>query len=991
MATDFSVDGQFTLVGGQNVQAQIDRLVRYGVSAAKAGNFEIAEQVEQALSRKLGQKYEAKAKVSLQYDSNSGQLVAEQKKILPILQQTGALIEKNEKVQRGSLSSLRGQVREATQLRDGIVKVDAATGKLNPKWVEANQQVNALNVKVAEVGGNLLQVAKAKFPAIGQVLSLGNAFGQAVFIGTQLAQTFQLIVGAFDPVIARAKQLEGLTLALQGFGATSQEASDVLESARRVALTYGASLTSIEKAYKRLTPAILASGGSFAETEEVISALTARTTLLGLNTEQTGRYIEAFAQVMGKGKLQSEELTQQFSELDGALRAQLASYFKSEKGITDLEAAMKDGEIRAADFREAFVSVSQAMTDKLAGAVNQVQQRLNAFNGDSQLTIQQMQNLQSTLDTLTVESFATTFEEFGRSIARIGVSTSQFFASIANDLPGLKELFSTVFGNIGILLERLWTGTLVAIKLVLKAIDLVIEGFVRLRDGIASIPGVAQAIQFAQQQLQANEQVFRQIADAVLSLGSASVEAKTKFADYAANARQLTTDFLNGKISADQYKAGIDDLKNAAAVKQDPEGVKVIDEAVNKVKDSLGGVKEKLQTELSGLDDVLKKVKEKYDAEKQKVKEVQDAINDRIAEEKTKYEETKTNIKDRYDAEIDNLKDVLQLVKDRYAEELNALDQLTPAEQALQQIRKEELIAKTQSAELSEKERLEAQASLDAISRREEKEKLRLQQKQEEKTLNDDIKAVEEERDDLLNNAEEKYKNIVGGLKEQLSTQEDVMKSLDKEYKAHEDQVNALKEKYDANTQSLEDLNKAFNDQVDAVKAAGEQYDTAASSVDTLDSNLGSATKAAGELNKELGNLTKITGGGENRFAGGPVTAGRTYTVNEAGQEAFLSAAGRLSLINKKSFGQWRAPGSGTVIPAHLTSQLDIPAGGVNLKSAGVAPASRNSIGAGARGSVTYGSSDRVTNNITIQSQQPVQDASKLMINVIKRRNRRSF
>jgi tape measure domain-containing protein len=75
--------------------------------------------------------------------------------------------------------------------------------------------------------------------------------------------------------------------------------------------------------------------------------------------------------------------------------------------------------------------------------------------------------------------------------------------------------------------------------------------------------------------------------------------------------------------------------------------------------------------------------------------------------------------------------------------------------------------------------------------------------------------------------------------------------------------------------------------------------------------------------------INTIGGGGLNEFAGGPVSGGTTYTVNELGKEAFLSASGRLSMINAPAWGQWRAPSSGTIIPAHLTKQLDIPRGGV--------------------------------------------------------------
>ena len=64
------------------------------------------------------------------------------------------------------------------------------------------------------------------------------------------------------------------------------------------------------------------------------------------------------------------------------------------------------------------------------------------------------------------------------------------------------------------------------------------------------------------------------------------------------------------------------------------------------------------------------------------------------------------------------------------------------------------------------------------------------------------------------------------------------------------------------------------------------------------------------------------------RFTGGPVDAGQTYRVNDGpsglslGQEAFLSASGALSLINRPMNSLWTAPSRGTVIPAAMTSRL---------------------------------------------------------------------
>ena len=62
--------------------------------------------------------------------------------------------------------------------------------------------------------------------------------------------------------------------------------------------------------------------------------------------------------------------------------------------------------------------------------------------------------------------------------------------------------------------------------------------------------------------------------------------------------------------------------------------------------------------------------------------------------------------------------------------------------------------------------------------------------------------------------------------------------------------------------------------------------------------------------------------GGNARFAGGPVLGGHGYTVNELGQESFLSRSGMLSLIRAPQYGKWVAPSRGLVIPASMTSQL---------------------------------------------------------------------
>lgn len=120
----------------------------------------------------------------------------------------------------------------------------------------------------------------------------------------------------------------------------------------------------------------------------------------------------------------------------------------------------------------------------------------------------------------------------------------------------------------------------------------------------------------------------------------------------------------------------------------------------------------------------------------------------------------------------------------------------------------------------------------------------------------------------------------------------------------------------------------------------------------SFDSSLQSASSQADEIYNTLSNIDSLSPtvevnviGTPGRFAGGPVDPGQMYRVNELGKEAFLSASGRLSMINKPRNGLWRAPSRGTVIPAHLTSNLDIPSGGVSLASGASARVSRAASG----------------------------------------------
>lgn len=139
------------------------------------------------------------------------------------------------------------------------------------------------------------------------------------------------------------------------------------------------------------------------------------------------------------------------------------------------------------------------------------------------------------------------------------------------------------------------------------------------------------------------------------------------------------------------------------------------------------------------------------------------------------------------------------------------------------------------------------------------------------------------------------------------------------------------------------------------------------------------------------------------RWSGGPVTAGQKYTVNELGKEMFMTSTGSLREIKAPAFGTWTAPTSGTIIPAGIAQLIrdSREAQEVNVAmqhtKASVGPRlSKRSEGGGSQAIIkelrnlggSMGASSTV-NNVTITSDRPVNDASKMLLDMAKLRARR--
>ena len=987
-----------------SAQRQWDNFVNDAVSQGEAGM--------KKLNKSLGGR--EKTIVEVEFDPKTNKYVSQTRQILTATDKLVKLKDEAIKKDRESLTSLKGQLRQATQQRDAVRRLVVSTDKygkivksVNPEWRKQNQQVQELNRKIADASGNWMKMITSRIPGGKNVMALANGLTQIGFAAAGVVQAFQAINAAFAPVIARTKQLQGLDLAFQGFGLTAEQSAQIMEVAKTQAFTYGASLTQLEKGYKRLTPAIMNGGGSMDDVAQAMASLSARTTTLGLNSEQTGRYSEAFAQVMGKGKLQGEELNQQFSELDGALRGQIASYAAAKYGITDFEKAMQKGEVTAKMFLEAFNAISEDMRENLAGSVTEVQSRIDELN------VAQLQNISDTLNNITLESLGETFGKFGKQMMSVKLMIEQFFANLATTMPNFQNLVSGFMTFLGGIIQ----GTVVLILGVLKVLMAGLEGVLELigkaingiKALIEALPGGSAALKGIGDAFGATVKGMQDFTDSWLAVDDSILGAQDGLSDMDGRLLVLQNKLKEGKITVEEYVRALDEFKAKAEQDINTAAIERLNEKIKEYK-----------AELKGLETEQKAAKSIFDQEKEKLDLLKESVRNYFDEQKEMIAQRKESVTEAYDREIEGIKRAGDAMKQRHSVEMSnlkarnaeiqnaiqaeitALQGKTPAEEALAQLRKEEIMDKLRSGDLSEKEKLQLQAQLERMQRQKQIEEKQLQLKAEKENAAKAEAALLKKQKAEQQAIKDAEKEAIAGKKAALKELEEQVDSIEEKEKAVNAMYDKGKDLIDLQAKSFSEILTLVENQVDAVNTAESAYDAATSSVDRMKNALEQATNqanalatAAREAAAARAAATKVPGKyGPGFFAGGPIKGGTVATVNEIGTEGFMSKSGKLSQINAPAFGQWKAPSSGTVIPAHIWAGIKAQksaGGGSSMTPVGATGTSGISGAIRAMASMQAGSQDVVTNNVTIQSSNPDKTLAQSLVSLRRTKRAKYF
>jgi len=884
-------------------------------------NFEGAEQVERA------------SKATDLYKKRAEELTRKLDKLSIAKRKAANSAEKlKEAMGRGAFKSLPSQVQKSISK---LQQMRAETKKGTQAYKNLTKAIARMQDRLRGIGGSVprIQQTGAAVGGLTQKFALANV--AASYVTTGINTLVSSLGQLFEAMDNRAMQVEALALAMKGAGVDGMQLEGVMKSIKATALTYGVAVEDVAAAWKRLGPTVLAAGGSLEEAESVIIAMSARVVSLGLSSEQTGRYMEALAQVIGKGKLQGEELTKQISQLDGGLRSLVEKELQATvKGFTTLEEEMKKGAVTAGMFTKAFIKVSEDAVNKLKTEMQDLNVAFSTYRQEGNMTLAQMQNKIKALNTMSLDNITGSLDSLSRMSWRMQAnwskailkitSENKYFMSSVKDMSDTLSTLAETANNVLVILAQFGSNkVMVGIQKLASVINPLGAG-VGLMNLFKDIPGVRKMMEEMNMDMDKLMNNITKTNNLDLNLLKDTISnVNTELAE-------------NGQLSEETAKQ-LDDL---------------------------------LKSETKRMDEILNVIKQKSEVEKEAHQEKIDDLREQKEQEKEFYDDMVERVKDRYDKEKEEIDKIREAVQERYELEEGILNQRTFAEKRLEELRRKELEAKASNQSLSEKERLTAQAALDQMNRRAKMEELRLNRKKEMEKLDEREKQAQKDKEEGLKNEKQLREASIKAIDEQIKKEEDAIKAIDKGVKELARSVQEARSKeYDLIQENKEAAIAALNAQIGRVNDLAAAYQRAAAE--------------AAKIN---------AGGPEQRASGGPVSGGSTYTVNELGKEAFLSASGKLSMINAPAFGNWRAPATGTVIPAHLTKQLDIPNGGVNLNRAstsGSESSARNSLNMGRIISAFAGMSggDNISNSVTIQASNPVQAANSMMVqlNKIKR------
>lgn len=905
--------------------------------------FDSFEKGSAQAKSKLNAAFNQTLQTQVKVEFKDGKLVA--KEIQNIRQESNRLGEAYKAV-NGQLGKTPNQLKKQSQILRALL---GDTQKFKNGTRQVTEEFKTLTARIKKVSKEMERVGQST----GILDRIGARFA-LIQTAANLATTGVLkIVEGIAQLGQTAMEMETLALQMEAFTGGAEQADAAFAQFVKIAAASPLDLKQVANAGKIM----MAFGMS---TEEAMKA----TEQLAIVSAGTGGDINLLARNMGQivaqGRAYTRDLTQ-FAIQGIPIWEQLSVV--TGKNVRELKDMATNGRITGREVGAAL----ELMTAKGTNLRESADRMQETFAGRFAKITASVQNLS--------KEFISSFNLIDQSLGGVVSGSMKLFAEgidfIAGNMDALMMTLAALVAGISAFAAVMIVLNWGAIASAISAIVLAVQGWVAAQTAL----NIAQAF-FAG--LTGN---WIGIAAGVAAAGIAVAVVSGNL-----NRAKEETLALQGEIANTGTATG--ELSEKAQEYAEKVGNGEAVEEYKMQQEQADRINQELERAIEILERQKEARNQAFEDEQENIRMLIDAEKDKIDQAKEAMEEAKAAVRIKYDEEKSQLQETLALIREKYDEEIGLLREKTPAETALYELQKKKLQSKLLERGLDREAALSLKARLERMNANEKIQSLLNERKGKEADVTKIVTELEKERQTALEEIEEAYERTGGAAEEQqkklqgqLKESEDAQKLFNKEVEKAVTEAGNLNE-------SVRTTSKAIGIQIGEVSRLAGEYRAAAQAAAAMAASINAANRARAD--RARANRGEAGSGSTNsgvRASGGRVSGGSSYTVNELGKEAFLSASGALSMINAPAWGTWRAPSSGTVIPAHLTSQLNVPSGGVNInKTSGASAASGGGMSmskmVSAIAEVLGG--DNVTNNVTIQSANTNQTASDVMVQLAK-------
>ncbi|CCH01993.1 hypothetical protein FAES_3992 [Fibrella aestuarina BUZ 2] len=267
-----------------------------------------------------------------------------------------------------SIEGLKLKLDQLTLKRD--LSIDSST------IVKLNREIDQTRTKINQLKGLGMELPQ---PSTGAISSLTSYASGMVGIGTAIA----IARKGFTAMV----EFDQMDRKLQGVATSQADYANSMAFTDRIADRYGLNIQKLADSYAGLKAASEGTTLAGRQTDAIFEAVTARSAKMGLSTQRTEKALLALTQMLSKGRITAEEMTNQLAEAVPGATQILARAL----GVTTakLGEMMQKGELAATTVLPKFAAElaktaegAEKNANSMAGGFNRLQNQIFLLIGE---------------------------------------------------------------------------------------------------------------------------------------------------------------------------------------------------------------------------------------------------------------------------------------------------------------------------------------------------------------------------------------------------------------------------------------------------------------------------------------------------------------------------------------------------------------------------------------------------------------------------------